>query len=40
MPRTVLADTGALYAYALARDSLHERAKTELALLKRQNYRR
>ncbi|MDQ3459857.1 MAG: hypothetical protein M3498_11235 [Deinococcota bacterium] len=34
MQGRVLADTGPLYAYALARDSLHERAKVELAQLK------
>jgi predicted nucleic acid-binding protein len=36
--RRILADTGPLYAHALARDGLHERAKAELARLKAERY--
>lgn len=35
----ILADTGPLYALAMRRDALHERAQLELTDLKRQNKR-
>lgn len=38
MSRRILADTGPLYANALARDSLHGRAKAELEKLKAERY--
>ena len=38
MPRHVLADTGPLYAYALTRDELHQRAETELSQLHASGY--
>jgi predicted nucleic acid-binding protein len=38
MARHVLADTGPLYAYALTKDALHHRAKTELSQLRTSGY--
>ncbi len=35
----ILADTGPLYALAMKRDALHERAKEDLSLLKKQNHK-